>query len=136
MKLLIEMNLSPRWVKTLADAGVEAEHWSSFGEATATDSAIMGFARAHGYVLLTHNLDFGSILAAIQGEKPSVVQIRSEDVSPEGVGKAGIDTLGQCPIRPLWSSQQEFCSRLGGSGRPRLHRPGAAGISRAKPLAS
>ena len=46
MKLLIEMNLSPRWVKTLADAGVEAEHWSSFGEATATDSAIMGFARA------------------------------------------------------------------------------------------
>ena len=28
MKLLVDMNLSPRGVSVLADAGVEATHWS------------------------------------------------------------------------------------------------------------
>jgi predicted nuclease of predicted toxin-antitoxin system len=27
MKLLVDMNLSPRWVDLLADAGIEAAHW-------------------------------------------------------------------------------------------------------------
>ena len=52
MKLLIDMNLSPRWVRTLAATGVEAEHWSSLGETNATDASIMTFARANGYVVV------------------------------------------------------------------------------------
>ena len=35
---------------------------------------------------LTHDLDFGAILAATNGDKPSVVQIRSENVSPDVIG--------------------------------------------------
>jgi len=31
MKLLLDMNLSPRWVGVLADAGIEAAHWSLLG---------------------------------------------------------------------------------------------------------
>jgi predicted nuclease of predicted toxin-antitoxin system len=95
MKLLIDMNLSPRWVRTLADAGIEAEHWSSLGDASATDAAIMTFARTKGYVVLTHDLDFSTILAATKGEKPSVVQIRSGNVSPEGIGESVIGALRQ-----------------------------------------
>jgi predicted nuclease of predicted toxin-antitoxin system len=52
MKLLVDMNLSPRWVKALAQAGIEAVHWSSLGAATAPDTVIMAFARANGYVVL------------------------------------------------------------------------------------
>ena len=37
----------------------------------------MAFAGANGCVVLTHDLDFGAILAATQGRKPSVVQIRA-----------------------------------------------------------
>jgi predicted nuclease of predicted toxin-antitoxin system len=40
-------------------------------------------------------LDFGAILAATHGEKPSVVQIRSEDVSPDLIGKQVIAALRQ-----------------------------------------
>jgi predicted nuclease of predicted toxin-antitoxin system len=36
-------------------------------------------------VVLTHDLDFGAILAITHGKKPSVVQIRSDDVTPEGI---------------------------------------------------
>jgi predicted nuclease of predicted toxin-antitoxin system len=95
MKLLVDMNLSPRVVKTLTDAGIEASHWSSLGSATAPDAEIMAFARANGYVVLTHDLDFSAILAATQGAKPSVVQIRAGDVRPEVVGPTLIEALRQ-----------------------------------------
>ena len=95
MKLLIDMNLSPRWVKLLADAGIDATHWSMLGAANAPDVEIAAFARTNGYVVLTHDLDFGAILAATQGDKPSVVQIRSEDVSPNVIGTPVIDALRQ-----------------------------------------
>lgn len=93
MKLLIDMNLSPRWAGFLANAGIEAAHWSTIGAANAVDEEIMTFARDNGYVVLTHDLDFGAILAATHGLKPSVVQIRSEDVSPEVIGKLVVDAL-------------------------------------------
>jgi predicted nuclease of predicted toxin-antitoxin system len=47
----------------------------------------MAYAKAHGYIVLTHDLDFSSILAATGGEKPSVIQIRGGDVSPETLGE-------------------------------------------------
>ncbi len=47
------------------------------------------------YVVLTHDLDFSAILAATHGEKPSVVQIRAEDVSPDAIGKQVIGALRQ-----------------------------------------
>lgn len=95
MKLLIDMNLSPRWVSILVEAGFEAVHWSMLGRSNAPDTEIMAFAKANGYVVLTHDLDFGSILAATHGEKPSVAQIRSEDVSPDVIGKPVIIALRQ-----------------------------------------
>jgi predicted nuclease of predicted toxin-antitoxin system len=98
MKLLVDMNLSPRWVNLLAAAGIEAEHWSEIGAANAPDSEIMAFARANGYVVLTHDLDFSAILAATQGDKPSVVQIRSEDLSPDVIGRPVIDALRQMTL--------------------------------------
>lgn len=95
MKLLVDMNLSPRWIGVLADAGIEAVHWSTLGANNAPDSEIMAYANVHDYVVLTHDLDFGAILAATHGEKPSVVQIRAEDISPDVIGKQVIAALRQ-----------------------------------------
>jgi predicted nuclease of predicted toxin-antitoxin system len=95
MKLLVNMNLSPQWVSLLAGAGLEATHWSMVGSAKAPDSEIMSYAKANDYVVLTHDLDFSAILAATQGEKPSVVQIRSEDLSLITIGKLVVAALLQ-----------------------------------------
>ena len=95
MKLIVDMNLSPRWVAVLADAGIEAAHWSTLGAHDAADAAIMTYANTNDYVVLTHDLDFSAILAATQGEKPSVVQIRAEDVSPDVIGTQVIAALRQ-----------------------------------------
>ncbi|MEI8018595.1 MAG: DUF5615 family PIN-like protein [Schlesneria sp.] len=98
MKVLIDMNLSPRWVRFLNDWGVEAIHWSSFGKFKATDLQIMEFAKSNEYVVLTHDLDFSGILASTQGDKPSVVQIRSEDVSPDKIGIQIASALSQMAV--------------------------------------
>jgi len=95
MKLLVDMNLSPRWTGMLAGFGVEAVHWSTLGAMNVPDSEIMAYARMNNYVVLTHDLDFGAILAATHGEKPSVVQIRAEDVSPDVIGKQIVAALKQ-----------------------------------------
>lgn len=95
MKLLVDMNLSPRWLGLLAGAGVEAVHWSTVGAKNATDAQIMAYALANDFVVLTHDLDFGAILAATQGDKPSVVQIRSDNVSPDAIGPQVLTALRQ-----------------------------------------
>jgi predicted nuclease of predicted toxin-antitoxin system len=56
---------------------------------------IMAFAQANGYVVLTHDLDFGAILGATPGEKTSVAQIRADDFGPEGVGGLVFTALRQ-----------------------------------------
>jgi predicted nuclease of predicted toxin-antitoxin system len=95
MKLLVDMNLSPRWVDLFISAGLEAAHWATLGVRTASDAEIMSFARTHDYVVLTHDLDFGAILAVTQGEKPSVVQIRADDVNPEAIGLRVLSAVRQ-----------------------------------------
>jgi predicted nuclease of predicted toxin-antitoxin system len=86
VKLLVDMSLSPRWVETLRLAGHEATHWSTVGVLTAPDRAIMQFARENDFVVVTHDLDFGDILAATGGAKPSVVQIRASGLGVERIG--------------------------------------------------
>jgi predicted nuclease of predicted toxin-antitoxin system len=41
MKLLVDTNLSPRWVGLLGAAGVDAVHWSTVGPKNAPDTEIM-----------------------------------------------------------------------------------------------
>ena len=86
MKLLVDMNLSSRWIALLTNSGFEALHWSTVGQANARDTEIMAWAAANGYIVVTHDLDFSAILAATQGVAPSVVQVRAEDVSPDVIG--------------------------------------------------
>lgn len=95
MRVLIDMNLSPRWVDVLAQRGIEAVHWSSVGPMNAPDTQIMAYARANDFVVLTHDLDFSAILAATHGDKPSVAQIRADDISPDAIGQQVAGALQQ-----------------------------------------
>lgn len=95
MKFLVDMNLSPRWVDLLSGAGIEAVHWSIVGALNAPDTEIMAYARANEFVVFTNDLDFSAILAATQGDKPSVVQLRADDVSPDKIGRQVVIALRQ-----------------------------------------
>ncbi len=83
MKVLVDMNLSPAWVEVFERQGWHAVHWSRVGDPRATDRAIMDWARTNDYIVFTHDLDFGAILAVTRAEGPSVLQVRAQDVLPE-----------------------------------------------------
>jgi len=93
MKILVDMNLSVRWIEHLVHAGFEAVHWSSVGPLNAPDSVLMHFAAEHDHVVITQDLDFSAILASSRRSKPSVVQIRADDLDPDVIAARVIHAL-------------------------------------------
>jgi predicted nuclease of predicted toxin-antitoxin system len=108
MKILVDMNLSPAWVNFLAEAGYEATHWYKIGLGNASDSELMAWAIKNDYVVLTADLDFGAILAVSKRVGPSVVQLRSDILTPQTIGNAVIRALRKqdrnCPTARLYQS--------------------------------
>jgi predicted nuclease of predicted toxin-antitoxin system len=93
VKIIIDMNLTPMWVEHLASAAVEAVHWSSLGDPKAKDHLIMTYAREHGFIVFTHDLDFGNILAVTHALGPSVIQVRTQDPVPEVIGELVLSAI-------------------------------------------
>jgi predicted nuclease of predicted toxin-antitoxin system len=95
MKILIDMNLSPQWVEVLISGGYDCVHWSEIGSPKAPDREIMLWARSNGYVVFTHDLDFGAILAATKADSPSVLQLRTQNISPKRIGNSVVSAFKQ-----------------------------------------
>jgi len=102
MKLVIDMNLPAEWVPILALYGFEAEHWSAIGSPQAEDSEIMEWASQNGYVVFTHDLDFGALLAASRADRPSIFQVRTLGVLPHQIEMLVISALRQ--FQPMLES--------------------------------
>ena len=68
MKILIDMNLSPEWVRVLERHGWTAVHWSTVGDPRAEDTVLMDWARRNQHIVFTHDLDFGALLALTQAK--------------------------------------------------------------------
>jgi predicted nuclease of predicted toxin-antitoxin system len=96
MKLLIDMNLTPRWVEHLTASGWEALHWSVAGSAQATDREICQWAREHAFIVVTNDLDFPQILAHARSNGPSAILLRGEPLVPEVRGEGLARVLRQC----------------------------------------
>lgn len=95
MKILVDMNLSPSWIPLLRSCGHEALHWSAIGDPSAPDVELLAWARDRMHVVFTHDLDFGILLAATDALGPSIVQVRTLDVSPQTIGDAVLRVLEQ-----------------------------------------
>ena len=94
-KLLVDMNLSPEWVPALGKHGWQAVHWSTVGDPRASDMDIMDWAAAQQYVVFTHDLDFGTMLALSHEAGPSVLQIRTQDTLPDYLEGSVVAALSQ-----------------------------------------
>ncbi|MGH3546487.1 MAG: DUF5615 family PIN-like protein [Mycobacteriales bacterium] len=80
MKLLTDANLSPRIAKRLCDdGGYEASHVRDHGLFTASDEVILSHAAATGYVVISADSDFSTMLALAGLPSPSLVLLRSHD---------------------------------------------------------
>jgi predicted nuclease of predicted toxin-antitoxin system len=85
MKFLADMGISPKTVSFLRDLGHEAVHLQQEGLGRLSDSEILEKARRDRSIILTHDLDFGDLLAASSTQLPSVIIFRLRDMRPERV---------------------------------------------------
>ena len=76
MKFLLDENTPPSLVTRLVGMGHEARHIIRMGWASTKDRRILELAAETDEIILTHDLDFGTLLALSGSAKPSVIQFR------------------------------------------------------------
>jgi predicted nuclease of predicted toxin-antitoxin system len=99
VKIVIDACLATGWVEYLRAEGFDAVHWRDVGEPSAPDEEIVEWALVNGAVILTHDLDFGAILAVRELTKPSVVCIRDDGPVPGDMGKHVLAALASYGAR-------------------------------------
>ena len=87
MKFLADMGISPKVVTFLADEGHDAVHLHEKGLDRLPDSEILRKARDETRIILTHDLDFGELVAASGERLPSVVIFRLRNMQPTQVNR-------------------------------------------------
>jgi predicted nuclease of predicted toxin-antitoxin system len=83
VKFLLNMNLPPELGRKLATGGHQWRHVANLGMARASDAHILAAAKEQGECVLTHDLDYGQILAFSGDSAPSVVIFRLHRVHAE-----------------------------------------------------
>ena len=101
MKFLADMGISPNTVAFLQGLGYDALHLHDQSLDRLPDSAILEKARHEERILLTHDLDFGELVAASGAKLPSVIIFRLRNMRPEQVNLylQGIITQHQAAIQ-------------------------------------
>ena len=79
MNYVVDANLSPRLAELLRDAGHDAVHVRDIGLRTASDDEIIDYAISTDRIVISHDTDFGTLLAYRELSKPSFILIRSSD---------------------------------------------------------
>jgi len=85
MRFLADMGISPKTVDFLNALQHDATHVHDQELDSAPDSVILKKAREERRILLTHDLDFGELLAASGTVSPSVIIFRLRNMHPDRV---------------------------------------------------
>ena len=80
MRFLLDMGLAPRTAQHLRERGHDAAHLGEQGLQRLPDVQIVAKAIAEQRIILTHDLDFGRIVALSRARAPSVVTFRLDDM--------------------------------------------------------
>jgi predicted nuclease of predicted toxin-antitoxin system len=95
MKFLADMGLARSTVAFLRAQGHDAVHLRDQGLQRLEDDEIVEKARKEGRVILTHDLDFGRIVAVSRASVPSVITFRLDDMRPIQVNRYLTEVLAQ-----------------------------------------
>ena len=87
MKFLADMGISPKTVVFLKQIGFDAKHLHEENLDTLADNLILEKAHREHRVILTHDLDFGELVAASGDNLPSVIIFRLRNMRPENVNR-------------------------------------------------
>jgi predicted nuclease of predicted toxin-antitoxin system len=85
MRFLLDMGLAQSTASFLTSCGHDAVHLREQGLQCLADQQIVLKARAEARIIVTHDLDFGRIIALAGARSPSVITLRLGDMRPNKV---------------------------------------------------
>ena len=85
MKFLLDMGISLETGRFLMELGYDAVHLIRLAMERASDQEILDRAKKDERIILTHDLDFGKLLAFSGASMPSVLVFRPKNMRPENV---------------------------------------------------
>ena len=85
MRFIADMGISPKTIRFLGGLGHKAIHLHEQGLDRLEDSEILRKARTERRIVLTHDLDFGELVAAGKTRLPSVIVFRLRNMHPSRV---------------------------------------------------
>lgn len=94
MLFLLNMNMARQLGRLLETQGHAWRHVADAGLQQAQDSLIVEAAKQSGEVILTHDLDYGTLLAFSGDVRPSVMIFRRRNVHPKALFEAMMDSWG------------------------------------------
>jgi len=93
IRLLANMNISPKTVEVLWHQGWDIIRVSQFLPVDAPDQEILSFARQEGRIVVTQDLDFSALLALGGYDRPSLITLRLVVSDPETVTRRLLEVL-------------------------------------------
>jgi predicted nuclease of predicted toxin-antitoxin system len=99
MKLLLDQGLPRSAAALLRDSEIESVHVGEIGYERAEDRDILEYAYRGGFVVVTLDADFHSILALSGASSPSVIRIRIEGLRAQAL----VELLK--PVLNTWNAQ-------------------------------
>ncbi len=85
MKFLLNMNIPRSFGIKLMQNGCEYRHVGDIGMFQSDDIDIVQFAKENEEIIVTHDLDYGNILAFSGDSSPSVITFRLRNSHPDNL---------------------------------------------------
>ncbi len=95
LRLLADMNISPKTVDALRKRGWDIVRVSQLLPVNASDQEILDLARQEGRVVVTQDLDFSALLALEGYHQPSLITLRLSGADLETVTQKLLELLPQ-----------------------------------------
>ena len=110
MKLLLDENLSPRLVESLADLYPGAQHVHDVKLGGAEDSTVWEYAKAHGFAIVSKDSDFAE-RSVLESRPPKIIWIRLGNCSTSDV--ESMLRSAHRTMRAFLEQDKETCLQLG-----------------------
>jgi predicted nuclease of predicted toxin-antitoxin system len=93
VKVLLDQGVPRRATEVLRDVGFDAVHTSEIGLASATDVAIIDWARDNGAIVATLDADFHAIIALSGETRPSAIRLRMQGQKGPEIGRLLVEII-------------------------------------------
>ncbi len=93
LEFIADMNISPLTVNRLRERGWNIVRIPEIMDVRTSDIDILDYAQKNNKVIISYDLDFSELLAIYGYDKPSFINLRTSDISPDFTAQRIIEVV-------------------------------------------